>query len=95
MIFVRPESGGQVLFAGVLLFLLTLLWMRAAVIIYALFFGPRPFPSLESIAPMLFTTQVGWAMLVGQRRRGAVCGVLICYQRLLHTDAADASVPTP
>ena len=39
MVFVRPESGGQVLFAGVLLFLLTLLWMRAAVIVYALFFG--------------------------------------------------------
>jgi hypothetical protein len=47
MIFVRPESGGQILFAGVLLFLLTLLWMRAAVILYALFFGMRPFPGLD------------------------------------------------
>jgi uncharacterized membrane protein len=64
MVFVRPESGGQVLFAGVLLFLLTLLWMRAAVIVYALFFGLRPFPGLDHIIPMLFTTQVGWAMLV-------------------------------
>jgi len=64
MIFVRPESGGQILFAGVLLFLLTLLWMRAAVILYALFFGMRPFPGLDHIVPMLFTTEVGWAMLV-------------------------------
>ncbi len=64
MIFVKPKSGGQILFAGVLLFLLTLLWMRAAVIIYALFFGLRPFPGLDNIAPMLFTTQIGWAMLV-------------------------------
>jgi uncharacterized membrane protein len=64
MIFVKPESGGQTLFAGVLLFLLTLLWMRAAVILYALFFGLRPFPGLDGIIPMLFTTQIGWAMLV-------------------------------
>ena len=64
MIFVRPESGGQILFAGVLLFLLTLLWMRAAVIVYALFFGLRPFPGLDHIIPMLFTTEVGWAMLL-------------------------------
>ncbi len=39
-------------------------WMRAAVIVYALFFGLVPFPGLEHIAPMLFTTPVGWAMLV-------------------------------
>ena len=64
MIFVKPESGGQVLFAGVLLFLLTLLWMRAAVILYALFFGLRPFPGLDRIVPMLFTTEIGWVMLV-------------------------------
>jgi uncharacterized membrane protein len=64
MVFVRPESGGQVLFAGVLLFLLTLLWMRAAVILYALFFGLRPFPGLDRIIPMLFTTEIGWAMLL-------------------------------
>jgi uncharacterized membrane protein len=64
MVFVRPESGGQILFAGVLLFLLTLLWMRAAVIVYALFFGLRPFPGLDHIIPMLFTTTTGWAMLV-------------------------------
>jgi uncharacterized membrane protein len=63
MIFVTPASGGQILFTGVLLCLLTLLWMRAAVIIYALFFGLRPFPGLDRIAPMLFTTPEGWAML--------------------------------
>jgi uncharacterized membrane protein len=31
MIFVRPQSGGQVLFTGVVLCLLMLLWLRAAV----------------------------------------------------------------
>jgi uncharacterized membrane protein len=64
MIFVRPQSGGQILFAGVLLCLLVITWMRAAVIVYALFFGLLPFPGLDHIAPMLFTTPVGWAMLI-------------------------------
>lgn len=64
MIFVRPKAGGQILFTGVLLLLLMLLWMRAAVLIYALFFGLRPFPGLQHIASMLFTTPVGWAMLL-------------------------------
>jgi uncharacterized membrane protein len=53
MIFVRPKSGGQILFTGVLLCLLMLVWMRAAVIIYALFFGLLPFPGLGQIVPML------------------------------------------
>jgi len=64
MIFVKPKSNGQVLFTGVLLCLLALLWMRAAVIIYALFFGLLPFPGLDHIAAMLVTTPVGWAMLI-------------------------------
>jgi uncharacterized membrane protein len=72
MIFVKPASGGQIMFTGVLLCLLMLLWMRAAVIIYALFFGLRPFPGLDHIVPMLFTTPEGWAMLVV----GGVVGAL-------------------
>jgi uncharacterized membrane protein len=63
LVFVKPRSGGQILFTGVLLCVLMMVWMRAAVIIYALFFGLLPFPGLDHIAPMLFTTRVGWAML--------------------------------
>ena len=76
MIFVRSESGGQILFAGVLLLMLTLLWMRTAVILYALFFGLRPFPGLDRIVPMLFTTEIGWAMLVVG---GAVGGLFAAF----------------
>jgi len=72
MLVVYPASGGQILFTGVLLCLLVLLWMRAAVIIYALFFGLTPFPGLQHIATMLFTTPIGWAMLVV----GTVVGAL-------------------
>jgi uncharacterized membrane protein len=63
MIFVKPKSGGQLLFTGVLLCMLMLLWMRAAIIVYALFFGMRPFPGLGHIVPMLLDTPTGWAML--------------------------------
>lgn len=63
MIFVKAKSGGQILFIGALLCLLMMVWMRAAVIIYALFFGVRPFPGLDHIVLMLLTTPEGWAML--------------------------------
>jgi len=64
MIFVKAASGGQVWYTGAILSLLMLVWMRAAVIIYALFFGLRPFPGLHDVSAMLFGTPVGWAMLL-------------------------------
>nr|WP_314092037.1 DUF2189 domain-containing protein [uncultured Shinella sp.] len=64
MLAVQPMAGAQVFFTGMLLAMLMLLWMRAAVLVYALFFGVRPFPGLDHIADMLFTTSIGWAMLV-------------------------------
>src|SRR5262244_979028 len=72
LFFVKPRSGGQILFTGVLLCLLMLVWMRAAVIIYALFFGLQPFPGLNQIVPMLFTTPTGWAMLLVGSAVGAL-----------------------
>ena len=64
MVAVHPQSGGQVLFVGVLLLVLALVWMRAAVLLYALFFGVRGFPGLDSIIDTLFTTSHGWALLL-------------------------------
>jgi uncharacterized membrane protein len=63
MVLVKARSGGQILFVGLLLCLLMLLWMRAAVLLYALFFGLQPFPGLDGILPLLLTTTTGWAML--------------------------------
>lgn len=63
MLFARPRAGAQVYFTGLLLCLLMLLWMRAAVLVYALFFGVRPFPGLDRVADLLLTQPVGWAML--------------------------------
>ncbi|MGB3643779.1 MAG: DUF2189 domain-containing protein [Mesorhizobium sp.] len=64
MLFVKANAGAQVLYTGAILCLLMLVWMRAAVIIYALFFGLRPFPGLDHITEMLFTTSEGWGMLL-------------------------------
>jgi uncharacterized membrane protein len=61
---VRPRAGGQIFFIGLLLSLVMLLWMRAAVLIYALFFGYRPFPGMDHIVSLLLTTPSGWAMIV-------------------------------
>jgi len=64
MIRPRRGAGPHVLFVGAVLTMLMLLWLRAAVLIYALFFGVRPFPGLDHIAQMLFTTPLGISMLV-------------------------------
>ncbi len=64
MIFVKAESGGQVWYTGAILCLLMLVWMRAAVIIYALFVGLRPFPGLDHVVAMLLSTPEGLGMLV-------------------------------
>jgi uncharacterized membrane protein len=64
MLLVRPRAGAQVFFAGLLLCLLMLLWARAAVLLYALFFGVTAFPGLNHIVGLLFGTAVGWAMLI-------------------------------
>ncbi|KIN71825.1 DUF2189 domain-containing protein [Sulfitobacter guttiformis] len=64
MLFVQPKSGYQAWFMGVLLLLLMLLWLRAAVLIWALFFGIVPFPGTDEIVPMLFTTPIGWVVLL-------------------------------
>lgn len=72
MVLVRPASGGQVLFAGAVLMTLALLWMRAAVIIYALFLGVQAFPGFADIAPMLFGTATGWSILIVGSAIGAL-----------------------
>lgn len=64
MLRVRPSAGAQVFFTGLLLSMLTLLWNRAAVLIWALFFGVQPFPGLENVVEILLRTPSGWAMLV-------------------------------
>ncbi|TKA95698.1 DUF2189 domain-containing protein [Cereibacter changlensis] len=72
MLLVRPLSGHQAIFMGTLLLLLFLLWMRAAVIIYAIFFGIRPFLGADQFLPTLFLTPTGWSMLMVGSAVGAL-----------------------
>lgn len=64
MLAVQPLAGAQVFLTGMLLAMLMMLWMRAAVIVYALFFGIQPFPGVDLVVNMLVTTPTGWAMLI-------------------------------
>lgn len=64
MLRVRASAGAQVFFTGLLLSLLMLLWTRAAVILWALFFGVTAFPGLDHVVDILFGTPSGWAMLI-------------------------------
>jgi uncharacterized membrane protein len=64
MLRVRASAGAQVFFTGLLLCLLMLLWARAAVLLWALFFGVTAFPGLENVVGILFGTAYGWTMVV-------------------------------
>lgn len=59
----RPASGGQLAYAGLLLGLLILFWLRAADLLYALFFGLFPFPGAEEALTNVLTTPRGWALI--------------------------------
>ena len=72
MLFVRMRSGYQAFFMGALLLGLFLLWMRAAVLLYALFFGLTAFPGMDEIVPLLLTTSTGWALLLVGSAVGAL-----------------------
>jgi len=63
MVLVRPESGAQVAYAGLMLGLLVLFWLRAADLLYALFFGLSPFPGAEEALINVLATPRGWALI--------------------------------
>ncbi|MBK0401311.1 DUF2189 domain-containing protein [Limibaculum sp. M0105] len=64
MMLVRPASGGQLAYAGLLLGLLVLFWLRAADLLYALFFGLEPFPGAGTAFVNVLTTARGGALLL-------------------------------
>lgn len=64
MLAFRPASGAQLAYAGLLLGLLVLFWLRAADLLYALFFGLKPFPGAGDALVNAFTTLRGWGLIV-------------------------------
>lgn len=89
MLKVRAHSGAQIFFLGLLLCLLLLLWMPAAVLLWALFFGVTVFPGLGAVTGLLFATLPGLSLLiVGIRRRWVVRSIRVLDQRLCYPDDA-------
>lgn len=76
MIGVRTASPGQIFFLGVILLMLILLWMRAAVLLYALFFGKHAFPGIGEVVGVLLTTSEGWGLLFVGSLFGALFAAL-------------------
>jgi uncharacterized membrane protein len=72
MLLVRPAAGRQLACAGLLLGLLILFWLRAADLLYALFFGFAPLPSAGDALYNVFTTPLGWGLLVAGSATGAL-----------------------
>lgn len=64
MLLVRPASTYQSAFLGLLLLLLFMLWQRAAVLLYALHMGVRPFPGFDHMIAQVFTTPMGLSLLL-------------------------------
>jgi uncharacterized membrane protein len=64
VLFVRTKSRRQILFIGVMLMMLMMLWLRAAFLLYALFFGKIPFAGFDHIPEAIVTTPEGWGLLV-------------------------------
>lgn len=64
MITFRPVSAAQLAYAGLLMGLLILFWLRAADLLYALFFGLTPFPGAGDALSNVFTTFRGWMLIL-------------------------------
>jgi len=64
MLGVKGKTFSQILFVGVVLGLIMSLWLRAAFLLYALFFGMVPFSGFDQIITTVFTTNTGWALLL-------------------------------
>ena len=63
---VKIEAPGQILLIGSILMVLVLAWIRAATILFALFYGLKPFPGFIDLLQTLFQTSSGfWLIIVG------------------------------
>ncbi len=64
MLWVRRVQVSQLAFAGLMLGILVLFWIRIADLLYALFFGLTPFPGAEDAFVNVLTTVRGWMLII-------------------------------
>ena len=66
MMFVKTKSPLQLAYLGLLLCTMFLLWVRAATLVYAIFFGTADFPPIDEVIPMILNSSTGaWMLAVG------------------------------
>ena len=71
-VFVKAKSPGQLFLVSVLLLLVMLFWLRTAIMLYALFFGLKPFVGLQETINAVFFTDKGLTLLAVGSSIGAV-----------------------
>lgn len=85
-------ATGQIFIAGVVMMVLALLWVRAATLLFAVFFGLRPFAGLFETLITLFTTTEGVALFVTGSAVGGLFAALgfaiaaFSFPMLIHRD---------
>ncbi len=75
MLFVRAKSPLQLLYLGLVLLLMFMVWVRIAALLYALFFGMMHFPPLSEFIPTLLYSWEGPTMLA----LGTIIGGIIAF----------------
>jgi len=79
MIHAKARSSGQIAFVGLVLFLWILLWLRSAVLLYAMFFGMHEFPGVDGIIKLFFSDPRSLGLLVSGSFFGALfAGFALC-----------------
>lgn len=73
--FVKAKAPSQLAFLAFVLSLLLLVWMRVALLLFALFFGSQVMPSLENFLPTLLFTPHGLGLLIVGSALGGVFAV--------------------
>lgn len=60
----KIEAPGQIAMVGGILMVLLLIWIRSATILFAIFYGLKPFPGFLELLQTLFQTQSGFLLLI-------------------------------
>lgn len=77
VLFVVTASPGQLVFLGLFLGFLFVVWIDLSIFIFAMFWGPQSFPPLDAFVPTLLLTWFGVSMLVVGTMVGGAMAALV------------------
>lgn len=77
VLLVRTRAPAQLMFLGVMLMIVFLIWVRVATLLFALFYGLQGFPPLSQFVDELFFTFRGLALLTVGSAIGGVLALLV------------------